>query len=114
MSNALIVHRHGGARKGDDPIAYVVSANLHRRDLTTTQKAMCAGRARAMYDEQAKERKREAGGRGGKASGASRRGEAKDMAALPYPSPDAGPSRDKTAKAFGVSGRTVDFATKVL
>ena len=60
---------------------------------------MVAARARGAYDKQAKERQR--GGRGGKL--------------LPVSLPEAkGDSRDQAAKAVGVSGRTVDYATRVL
>jgi len=57
---------------------------------------MVAARAREIYDRQAKER--------------MLRGKKPDpMANLPQ-----GAARDHAAKAVGVSGKTVDYATKVL
>ena len=49
-----------------DPIAYVISLNLHRRHLSPTQLAMVGARVKEMYEERAKERQREAGRKHGR------------------------------------------------
>jgi hypothetical protein len=56
-----------------------------------------------MYDKRAKERMTAGGG--DKKSG---------RANLPYPIKDTGQARDQAARAFRVSGKSVDAATKVM
>jgi ParB-like chromosome segregation protein Spo0J len=86
----------------EDPVAYVLSLNLHRRHLTPSQASMCAARARELYEQQAKERQQ---ARKGNQAGAS-----------PENLPELKPSdaRDAAGKAFGVSGKSVDYAKKVI
>jgi hypothetical protein len=71
--------------------------NLHRRQLTLSQKAMVAARVRDLYDRQAKERQQEAG---------KVHGRGKVPANLPEPI-TAGDARDQAGKAVGVSGMTL-------
>ena len=91
----------------EDPIAYVRSLNDHRRHMTASQLSICAAKARKWYDEEAKKRMREGGEKAGK--GRPQQG----VESLPPPI-DKGKARDKAGKAFGVSGRYVDAATRVL
>jgi hypothetical protein len=98
----------------DDPIAYAWSLNGPRRHMTPSEKAMAGAKMRAIYDRQAKERQKEAAVKAGKASGVSRRGEANVPVNLPEGSSASGDSRDKVGRLVGVSGKTIDFATKVI
>jgi ParB-like chromosome segregation protein Spo0J len=93
--------------KVSDPIAYVLSLNLYRRHLNPSQWAMVGARARDIYDSQAKERQKEGQKSGG-------RGHIKNSVENLPPSLDSGKARDHAAKAVGVSGKSIDFATKVI
>ncbi len=87
-----------------DPIDYVVSRNLHRNHLTPSQRALAAARVREIYDQRAKERQQ--------AHGNTAPGKKKSLQAdLPEV---IGQARDEVARVFQVSGRSVDYATKVL
>ena len=82
----------------DDPVQYVLSLNLHRRHLTPSQASMCAARARDIYERQGNENMKAGGATKGKEN-------------LPYPQ---GQARDAAGKAFGVSGKSVDHAKRVI
>jgi hypothetical protein len=58
-----------------------------------------------LYDRQAKERQREAG---------KNHGRGKVVENLPQANPDPGRARDQAGKVVGVSGKTIDHATRLL
>lgn len=77
---------------GNSPTMFVLSANLHRRHLTPTQLAMVGARAREHFDAEARLR----------------------QARRAAPNDARGDARDLAGRAVGVSGKTIDYASKVL
>jgi hypothetical protein len=102
--------RFEGLPDDTDPVAYVVSHNVARRHMTPSQLGMCGARAREEIDRLAKERMQ--AGKG--ADGGGGRGHKKNPPARLPEGLKAGDARDQAAALVGVSGRTIDFAAKVL
>jgi ParB family chromosome partitioning protein len=104
----------------DDALAFVLSANLHRRHLTAGQKAVLALDIERLEAERAKDRQKEHGGTapgrpantGGNNS--TSEGKARDNQHTSpverIPQADTGKARDKAAAAVGVNPRYVSDA----
>ena len=88
-------------------VEFVMSLNMHRRHLTTGQKAAAAARSLPMFEQEALKKKAAAGASAAPGRPAEPK---KDVADLPHvsePKKRAPLSRDKAAKAAGTSGRAL-------
>ncbi|MCU0690330.1 MAG: ParB N-terminal domain-containing protein [Polyangiaceae bacterium] len=98
----------------DSPTAAVVSANLFRRHLSVSQRAMVGALAKREFAKEARKRQEATRLRpGGKSSG--RDSEHQDVAPAILPGPvQHGDARALAAASVGVSPRTIDAASHVL
>lgn len=92
---------------GGDPIAFVLSSNVHRRHLTASQRAAVAVEAETMFKAQAEKRQRAAGPR----SAAKRIG--KTVTPKREEASDGGEAIGQAAKAVGASRTTAAKAKAV-
>ncbi len=88
----------------EEKLQFVISQNLHRRQLTASQRSIVAAKLKPIYEQQAKARQSAAGGK------------KKDRKAVPEDLPAAkekGDARDKAGAAMKVSGKLVSMAENV-
>lgn len=96
----------------DSPTAAVVSANLFRRHMSVSQRAMVGALAKRELGKEAKQRQEASRARPGEQIGRNRN-ESQEGAMFPPPGKP-GKSRDHAAELVGVSSRTLDAASHVL
>ena len=93
---------------GGDPVAFVLSKNLHRRHLTSAQKAAIAVEALPLLEKQAKERQRQAGEQFGRGQ------EQKLVEKIPQAmAEESSKSRDQAAALTGSNSHYVSDAKKI-
>ena len=92
---------------GDDPAQFVAARNLHRRNLTTGQRAAIAAEFLPFIAQEAAERKRRLSG-----VRATPQAESKG-AEVPAKLPERGEAREAAARTTGVSARSVSEAARI-
>lgn len=101
---------------GMSPMDYVLSKNLHRRNLTPAQRATAAAKALDYFTESAKERQREAGKEthSNQYKKVQLTAPVQEPASVPELVERKPEATNQAGKAFGVSGRAVAAAKYVL
>jgi hypothetical protein len=96
--------------EGDDPEAFILSANVHHRHLTITQKALIVLEVLPAYRERARQRRVEGNREGGHRSAPGRPAESPRPFGLGL---SAKRSRDEAAEKIGIGGATVGRLIRV-
>lgn len=85
-------------------LAFVISANIHRRHLDSSQRAVVAAKLKPIFEAQAAKRQK----------ATLKKGVQTPVVENLPPREDAGKARDKAGQAMNVSGKSVDMAAKVI
>jgi hypothetical protein len=105
----LVPQTREWAGEGGDPVRFVLAQNLHRRHLDSGQRAVVAAESLALYQQQAKERQREAGKEHGRGQPAEQ-----DRQGIAEPSDRAaGKATAQAAKAAGTNAEYVRLAARL-
>jgi hypothetical protein len=88
----------------EEKLRFVVSQNVHRRHLNTSQRAVIAATMAESFEALAKARQSAVLKRGSEAAPVKEK----------FPEREGGQSRDQAGAALNVSGKTVDMAKKVI
>ena len=88
----------------EDKLRFVVSQNVHRRHLNTSQRAVIAATMATSFEALAKARQ----------VATQHRGTHKSPVPVNLPAPGKGDARDQAGAALNVSGKSVDMAKKVI
>ena len=97
-----------------DPVQYSVSQNLHRRQLTNSQRAIVGARIYPHFAEQAKKAMAEGGKVGGKLAGVGRPKQIGVSAKADTPKKRRGVASHQVGELLGISGDSVDRGRQVL
>lgn len=99
---------------GMTPLEFVLTLNDKRRHMTREERSFSAAKAKVVFEAEAKERQKAAGKEHGRGKPESGKNPEEKKVPVPGPEPIKGDARDKAGEAFGVSGKSVDRAEKVL
>jgi hypothetical protein len=94
-------------------VAFVLSLNLHRRHLTSSQRAAIAAELLPILEAEAKERQRAAGGNRKKAREAKDRANGALPVKVPEPLREDGEARQQAAQMTGTNARYVTLAKQI-
>ena len=102
----------------EEKLAFVISANIHRRHLDSSQRASVAAKLKPIYEQQAAKRSKATQAKPGQKVGKGKENfpepsTTSELWAADHDRKQLGQARDKAGAAMNVSGKLVDMAEKV-